>query len=238
MRAPGHTREVVTTRTAPRAALAGVAALALVASATANPSVSRRVPAAPITAHAAGPVPGMLADRAALQRTSRSAHRLAVVASVPPGAGDARPARRLERKLIRQRPAPAARHRPVVRRTASRAASVRIRAVVGYARAQVGDPYVFSGAGPRGFDCSGLTMRSFSRAGVRLPHKASRQSARGRGVSRRAARAGDLVVWGGVGSAYHVGVYLGGGRVVHSPRPGRRVDVAPLWGSPQFRRLF
>ena len=113
-----------------------------------------------------------------------------------------------------------------------------MRAVVGYARAQVGDPYIRNGAGPRGFDCSGLTMRSFSRAGVRLPHKASRQSARGRSVPRRAARPGDLVIWGGVGRAYHVGIYVGAGKVLHSPRPGRRVDVAPLWGRPQFRRLL
>lgn len=138
------------------------------------------------------------------------------------------PRRRIER----------ARARPAAARALPSRQLTRIRSVVGFARAQVGDPYRYSGARPGGWDCSGLTKGAFSRAGVRLPHKASRQSARGHGVTRRAARAGDLVLWGGVGRAYHVGIYLGGGRVLHSPRPGRRVSAAPLWGSPQFRRLL
>ncbi len=97
---------------------------------------------------------------------------------------------------------------------------------------------MFSASGPRAWDCSGLTKGAYARAGLRLPRQASAQSARGASVSRARARAGDLVLWGGVGRAYHVGIYLGRGWVLHSPRTGQRVRVAKLWGRPQFRRLL
>jgi cell wall-associated NlpC family hydrolase len=131
--------------------------------------------------------------------------------------------------------------RHVVHRVAARAVRparwAGARSVVAFALAQRGDPYVHGAAGPGSWDCSGLTMQAYARVGIRLPHRAALQSQRGYAVSRAQARAGDLVLWGGVGSAYHVGIYLGGGWVLHSPRPGKTVRVARLWGDPQFRRL-
>ncbi len=103
--------------------------------------------------------------------------------------------------------------------------------MVRYAYAQIGRPYVGGGAGRAGSDCSGLTMRAFEQAGKRLPHRASEQH--GAPVSRRAARPGDLVKWG----EYHVGIYVGGGRVIHAPKPGDRVKRARLWGSYRIVRV-
>ena len=230
MRAPGRTPEVVTARTAARTAIAGATALMLIATATTNPSPAPPVQAAPIAAALVLEAPA--ATAAAAAALSDRVERL----RQPPASrsAPARPVRARPAAVARKAVGPAA--RIPVRRAAARLV-LRIRAVVGFARAQVGDPYVRNAAGPGAWDCSGLTQKAFARAGVRLPHRAAWQSARGRGVPRRAARAGDLVLWGGVGSAYHVGIYLGRGRVLHSPRPGKSVRAAPLWGSPQFRRL-
>lgn len=104
--------------------------------------------------------------------------------------------------------------------------------MVAYARRQLGRPYSFGR-----LDCSGLTMRSYAQAGVSLPHKAARQDERGRRVPRSAARPGDLAFWGG-DDAYHVAIYLGRGRVIHAPKPGDRVKVSRIWGSPYFVRVF
>jgi cell wall-associated NlpC family hydrolase len=104
--------------------------------------------------------------------------------------------------------------------------------VLAYAYGQIGKPYVKGAAGPRSFDCSGLTQRAYRLAGVRLPHKAAGQ--RGRSVSARQARPGDLVKWGG----YHVGIYAGAGMVIHAPKPGDHVKKSRLWGTYRFVRLL
>ena len=89
---------------------------------------------------------------------------------------------------------------------------------------QIGDRYVFGAAGPTYWDCSGLTMRGFQSAGVSLPHSAAAQYGYGKFVPFNKLRAGDLVFFGHPIS--HVGIYLGGGRMVHAPHPGARVKVA------------
>lgn len=104
--------------------------------------------------------------------------------------------------------------------------------VVAYAYDQLGRPYVRGGTGGDGFDCSGLTMRAYGRAGLRLPHRAAEQS--GRAVSRSRARPGDLVKWG----SHHVGVYVGGGYVIHAPKPGDHVKKARLWGNYRIVRVL
>lgn len=92
---------------------------------------------------------------------------------------------------------------------------------------QIGDRYVFGAAGPTYWDCSGLTMRAFETAGVSLPHSAAAQSRYGRAVSYSQMQPGDLVFFNHGGRSYisHVGIYLGGGRMVDAPRPGSRVKV-------------
>ena len=112
-------------------------------------------------------------------------------------------------------------------------------AVVAYARAQVGLPYVWGAAGPRTFDCSGLTMRAWERAGITLPHFAADQYVRSRPVSYSQLRPGDLVFWshdGSPGDIYHVAVYIGDDQMIEAPRTGMDVKIASLWimGTPNF----
>ena len=93
-----------------------------------------------------------------------------------------------------------------------------------YALDQLGDIYVWAGAGPTKWDCSGLTMRAFQRAGVSMPHFAAAQFRYGKSIPRSALAPGDLVFFGRPIS--HVGIYMGKGKMVHAPRPGKRVEIA------------
>ena len=93
-----------------------------------------------------------------------------------------------------------------------------------YALAQIGDRYVFGAAGLTTWDCSGLTMRAFQSAGVSLPHSSAAQSRMGKSIPFGQKKPGDLLFFGRPVS--HVGIYLGGGRMVHAPRSGSRVKVA------------
>lgn len=109
-------------------------------------------------------------------------------------------------------------------------------AAVEYALGQVGKPYVWGGAGPHGFDCSGLVMRAWQAGGVELPHYAADQWRYGHPISRDELRAGDLVFLYDLG---HVQLYTGNGMVVHAPTPGSTVRVVslPTQGIDGYRRL-
>ena len=93
-----------------------------------------------------------------------------------------------------------------------------------FALQQIGDKYVFGGAGMIYWDCSGLTMRAFQAAGVSLPHSAAAQAQMGKYVPLNKKQPGDLLFFGHPIS--HVGIYMGGGRMVHAPHTGARVKVA------------
>ena len=109
-----------------------------------------------------------------------------------------------------------------------------------YALKQIGDRYVFGAAGLVTWDCSGLTMRAYQAAGVSLPHSSAAQSRMGKYVSFSSLKPGDLLFYGRPVS--HVGIYLGGGKMVHAPRSGSRVKVTtsgslgrkPLVGARRF----
>jgi cell wall-associated NlpC family hydrolase len=109
-----------------------------------------------------------------------------------------------------------------------------------YALQQIGDRYVFGAAGTVTWDCSGLTMRAFQSAGVSLPHSSAAQSRMGKKIALNALKPGDLLFYGRPVS--HVGIYMGGGKMVHAPRSGSRVKVTesgslgrkPLVGARRF----
>jgi cell wall-associated NlpC family hydrolase len=105
------------------------------------------------------------------------------------------------------------------------APSARAGIAINFALAQIGKPYVFAASGPRAFDCSGLTMAAWGKAGVSLPHLAAAQYNRGHHVSRSQLEPGDLVFFYGLG---HVALYIGRGLVVHAPHTGDVVRIAPL----------
>lgn len=101
----------------------------------------------------------------------------------------------------------------------------------------IGVPYVYGGTSPSGFDCSGLIYYAAKEAGINLPRTSQAQSTLGSYVSVSDLKAGDLVFWGGVGSAYHVGIYIGGGQYLHAPAPGQNVTIQSMaYFAPSFGR--
>ena len=99
--------------------------------------------------------------------------------------------------------------------------------VVGIAMHYLGVPYVWGGASPRGFDCSGLVMYVFAQIGVSLPHSSYSQVGMGTPVSINQLEPGDLVFFTG---ASHVGIYIGGGQFIHAPHTGDVVKISSLSG--------
>ncbi|MFC6286543.1 NlpC/P60 family protein [Nocardioides sp. GCM10027113] len=108
--------------------------------------------------------------------------------------------------------------------------SGRAAAAVNYARAQVGDRYVYGAAGPDAFDCSGLTMMAWRQAGVSLPHSSSAQYSSGPRVAASQLQPGDLVFY--YNPISHVGIYIGNGMIVHAANPSTGVEVAGLYSMP------
>lgn len=99
--------------------------------------------------------------------------------------------------------------------------------VVSYAKKFIGVPYRWGGTSPSGFDCSGFTQYVYKNgAGVSLPRTSRSQIGAGQRVSRADLAPGDLVFYGSPIS--HVGIYIGGGQVIHAPRPGRSVSITGL----------
>lgn len=107
------------------------------------------------------------------------------------------------------------------RATAGRAAQA-----VAYAYAALGRPYVWGATGPGAYDCSGLTQAAWRSAGVSLPRTTYTQINAGTRVPRSRLAPGDLVFF--YSGVSHVGLYIGGGQMIHAPRPGAPVRVAPI----------
>jgi cell wall-associated NlpC family hydrolase len=107
-----------------------------------------------------------------------------------------------------------------------------IAAVIAYAWAQVGKPYILGSDGPGAFDCSGLTMQAYKRAGITLPHSSGDQASMARTVSRAEARPGDLVVGPG-----HIGIYLGDGMMIDAGNSRVGVVYREVYAGLHFERL-
>lgn len=101
--------------------------------------------------------------------------------------------------------------------------------VIDIARQYIGTPYVYGGMSPSGFDCSGFTKYCFSQIGVTLNRTAASQTSHGVYVSKAELIPGDLVFF--VTNNYnisHVGIYIGDGMMIHSPKPGRSVEIVSI----------
>ena len=100
-------------------------------------------------------------------------------------------------------------------------------AAIAAAQSVMGTPYKWAGASPStGFDCSGLTQWAWARAGKSLPHSSSAQFAATQRISLDQLQPGDLVFFNNPIS--HVGLYIGGGQMIHSPHTGDVVKVSPI----------
>lgn len=122
----------------------------------------------------------------------------------------------------------AARTAPSSRAQASGAGSGTGAAAVETAKKYLGTPYVWGGESlaEGGLDCSGLVYLSYSQHGVKLPRVARDMMREGTQVPSLAeARPGDLIIQRG---GRHVGMYLGDGQMIHSPRPGKTVEIASI----------
>jgi cell wall-associated NlpC family hydrolase len=104
------------------------------------------------------------------------------------------------------------------------APNARAQTAISFACAQLGKPYLWGGDGPGSYDCSGLTMAAWGRAGVSLPHNAAMQARYGTHVSAASLQPGDLLFFNGYN---HMGMYLGKGLMIHAPRTGDVIRVAP-----------
>lgn len=100
----------------------------------------------------------------------------------------------------------------------------------------IGVPYVWGGADMNGFDCSGLTLWAFAKAGIRLPRTAAEQYNYTQRVDHNQVQPGDLVFFANTNGPgiTHVGIYIGNGQFVHAPTEGKTVQVTslndPFWG--------
>jgi cell wall-associated NlpC family hydrolase len=104
-------------------------------------------------------------------------------------------------------------------------------AVVAIAQRYLGVPYVWGGASPRGFDCSGLAMYCYAQIGIGMSHGATDQQRQSKPVSISALQPGDLVFFGSASYSHHVGIYVGGGQMIHAPHTGAVVSYGSISGA-------
>ncbi len=106
-------------------------------------------------------------------------------------------------------------------------------AIVAEAYKYLGIPYVWGGASANGADCSGLVLLAHKAIGVNLPHYSGSQGNGGAYVSPSDRQPGDVVCYNG-----HVGVYIGGGMMIHAPQPGENIEIVAVYGNPWYRRYW
>ncbi len=120
--------------------------------------------------------------------------------------------------------------------------------IVDEARQFLGVPYLWAGTGAYGFDCSGFVMRLYQSQGISIPRDANEQAKAGSEVTRQELLPGDLVFYaakGGLGQIHHVGMYVGGGMMIHSPNSSSSVRIEAVdsgtygeeyWGAKRFEK--
>ncbi|HEY8983648.1 MAG TPA: C40 family peptidase [Streptomyces sp.] len=97
------------------------------------------------------------------------------------------------------------------------------------AASKKGAPYKYGAAGPKRFDCSGLTQYAFKKAGKTLPRTTTQQYNKTKHISASSRQKGDLVFFHSGSNVYHVGIYAGAGKVWHSPKTGDVVRLQKIW---------
>lgn len=112
--------------------------------------------------------------------------------------------------------------------TVTAASSSKVDQLIAFLKSQLGKPYVYGATGPGSYDCSGLTQAAFASIGVDIPRTSQDQSTVGTPVSISALQPGDLIFWGGEGSAYHVGVFIGDGQYLDAANPSTPVAIHQL----------
>ncbi len=110
----------------------------------------------------------------------------------------------------------------------------RVNKAINYAMAQRGDRYRFGAQGPTRWDCSGLVVKSYAKIGVRLPHFTGSLLHKGKRVSRKNLKRGDLVF----PSSHHVGIYIGNGKMIVASSGHGKVMVQPVYAFYTARRII
>lgn len=110
----------------------------------------------------------------------------------------------------------------------------KIEKVIAYAMAQRGDRYSWGASGPNRWDCSGLVSVSMRKAGIKLPHFTGGIQKKGTKVSKKNLKRGDIIF----PQRGHVGIYLGGGKMIHASSGKGRVIVAKVYGFYTARRVL
>ncbi len=104
--------------------------------------------------------------------------------------------------------------------------------VVSVAMQYLGSRYVWAGASPDGFDCSGFVMYVYKKVGISLPHSSRMQYGSGVAVSRGDLRPGDLVFF--YNPIHHVGIYIGDGQMIHAAGVGKGVRIDSAFRSSYY----
>lgn len=110
--------------------------------------------------------------------------------------------------------------------------STKAEKALAFARAQIGKPYVWGATGPSSYDCSGLTQAAWKAAGVDLPRTTWEQVKVGQRVATKDLQPGDLVFF--FDDISHVGMYIGGGKMIHAPHPGANVREESIYYMPIY----